>query len=96
MTLPDPRVSVVMPVYNVAAHVAQAIESVLAQTFDAFELLVVDDGGAAGPRLGGLLPFRRACQIPDQDPVMPLALLDEPDHRVEFGVGDLGGGLDVP
>lgn len=45
MTLPDPRVSVVMPVYNVAAHVAQAIESVLAQTFDAFELIVVDDGG---------------------------------------------------
>lgn len=39
-----PIVSVVMPVFNGAAFLAQAIDSVLAQTFENFELLVIDDG----------------------------------------------------
>ena len=41
-----PSVSVVMPVYNTAAYVEAAIDSVLAQTFDDFELLVIDDDGS--------------------------------------------------
>lgn len=36
--------SVIMPVYNVEKYLAQAIESVLAQTFPDFELIIVDDG----------------------------------------------------
>lgn len=40
-----PRMSVVMPVYNVEAYVEEAIQSVLDQSFEDFELLVVDDGG---------------------------------------------------
>lgn len=39
-----PRVSVVMPVYNVAAYVEAAVASVLTQDFADFELLIVDDG----------------------------------------------------
>lgn len=42
----NPTVSVVMPVYNVEAYVAEAIDSVLAQTYADFELIVVDDGGS--------------------------------------------------
>ncbi len=41
-----PRVSVVMSVYNEERYVGQAIESILRQTFEDFELVVVDDGSA--------------------------------------------------
>src|SRR3569832_772220 len=39
-----PRVSVLMAAYNSAAYIGEAIESVLNQTMDDFELIVVDDG----------------------------------------------------
>ncbi len=41
-----PAVSVVMPVYNVETYVAEAVRSVLSQSFDDFELVIVDDGGS--------------------------------------------------
>ena len=40
---PSPRVSVIMAAYNSAAYIAQAIESVRAQAFEDWELIVVDD-----------------------------------------------------
>jgi len=40
----QPLVSVVMPVYNVEAYLADSIESVLRQSFNDFELIIVDDG----------------------------------------------------
>ena len=40
----SPKVSVVMPVYNVAPFLRQCINSVLCQTLCDFELILVDDG----------------------------------------------------
>jgi len=39
-----PEFSVIMPVWNRAALVPRAVESVLRQTFNEFELIIVDDG----------------------------------------------------
>ena len=39
-----PTVSVLMPVYNAEPYLAEAVESILGQTFADFELLIVDDG----------------------------------------------------
>ncbi len=43
--MPKPRISVVMPIYNVEEFIAQAVQSVLDQSFKDFELICVDDGG---------------------------------------------------
>lgn len=37
-------ISVCMSMYNVAPYVGECIDSILAQTFEDFELLIVDDG----------------------------------------------------
>jgi glycosyltransferase involved in cell wall biosynthesis len=41
---PAPRVSVVIPAYKVADFVAETLDSVFAQTFPGFEVIVVNDG----------------------------------------------------
>lgn len=41
-----PRVSVVIPAFNPGEHLKRSIASVQDQTFDDWEMLVVDDGGA--------------------------------------------------
>ncbi len=40
-----PQVSIIIPVYNSARHIAACIDSLLAQTMDSLELVFVDDHG---------------------------------------------------
>lgn len=40
----NPKISVIVPVYNVEKYLCSCIDSILAQTFTDFELLLIDDG----------------------------------------------------
>lgn len=40
----EPAVSIIIPAYNVTAYIAAALDSVFAQTFQKFEVIVVNDG----------------------------------------------------
>ena len=40
----SPKVSIIVPVYKVEKYIDRCINSILAQTFKNFELLLVDDG----------------------------------------------------
>jgi glycosyltransferase involved in cell wall biosynthesis len=42
----NPKVTVLMPAYNAGKYIAEAIRSVLGQSFADFELLIVDDGSS--------------------------------------------------
>lgn len=48
MTAPAPLVSVITPFRDVAPYLGQAIDSVLAQSFENWELILVDDGSRDG------------------------------------------------
>ncbi|MDR0528230.1 MAG: glycosyltransferase, partial [Zoogloeaceae bacterium] len=40
---PKPKVSIIVPVYNVEKYIAQCIDSIVSQTFTDFECILVDD-----------------------------------------------------
>src|SRR5205085_2446307 len=45
---PMPRVSVVVPIYNVEHYLEECLESLAAQTFQDLEVVMVDDGSTDG------------------------------------------------
>lgn len=61
MTPKAPKISVIMPAYNVDKYVARAVSSIQNQTLDDFELLVVDDGSQ--DRTGAILDSIAARDI---------------------------------
>lgn len=40
----NPKISVIVPVYNAEKYLHRCVDSILAQTFNDFELLLIDDG----------------------------------------------------
>ena len=44
--MPAPRIAIIIPAFNAAAYIAETLDSVLAQTLPAAEIIVVDDGSA--------------------------------------------------
>jgi glycosyltransferase involved in cell wall biosynthesis len=46
--MPTPRISVIMPVFNAAVYLGEAINSILSQTLSDFEFIIIDDGSTDG------------------------------------------------
>ncbi|MDE5714476.1 MAG: glycosyltransferase, partial [Muribaculaceae bacterium] len=42
--MPYPKISIIVPVYNTEKYLNRCVDSILAQTFTDFELLLIDDG----------------------------------------------------
>ena len=63
------RFSVIIPLYNKAPYVAKAIQSVLAQTFSDYELIVVDDGSKddSATIASQIIEGRQNCRLIHQD-----------------------------
>jgi hypothetical protein len=60
-----PEISVCLPMYNASRHLRECIDSILAQTFEDFELLIVDDGYnyAADLQRMGFIYVYNDCRI---------------------------------
>lgn len=48
MTMPTPKISIIMPFYNAAAYLDQAIQSILNQTLTDFEFIIINDASTDG------------------------------------------------
>ncbi len=44
----EPKISIIVPIYNVEKYLEKCIQSILNQTFNDFELILVDDGSPDG------------------------------------------------
>lgn len=59
MSLPTPKVSIIVPAYNTAAYIGEALESIFAQTYTSYEVIVINDGSPDTEALERVLaPFR--------------------------------------
>ena len=56
---PQPRVSVIMPAYNVSEYIGEALDSVFCQTLDCYEVIVINDGSPDTKALEAVLsPYK--------------------------------------
>lgn len=44
----NPKISVIMPVYNGMPYLPDAVDSILGQTYEEFEFIIIDDAGSDG------------------------------------------------
>ena len=73
-----PKVSILVPVYKAEKTLDACVESILAQTFQDFELLLIDDVGGTAHRLTGVLHLREGDDVADG-----VLLEHQHDHAVQ-------------
>lgn len=84
-----PRISVLVPCYNYAHWVAEAVDSILAQTDVEFELIVINDG-STDDSLQVIRRLQAACMA-SAEPI-PFHVIDQPNAGVSVA---LNAGLKV-
>lgn len=91
MSAPRPTVSVVIPTYNRAHFIGEAIASVRAQTYPCSEIIVVDDGSTdhTATVVAALGPGIRYLQQPNAGPAAAR------NHGIANACGDLIAFLDT-
>jgi glycosyltransferase involved in cell wall biosynthesis len=88
-----PHVSVVVPLYNKRATIRRTVESILAQTYADFELLIIDDGSTdGGPDLIEQEYMDTRLRVIRQENAGPAAARN---HGAEVARGDLITFLDA-
>jgi glycosyltransferase involved in cell wall biosynthesis len=89
-----PCISVLMPVYNAEAYIAEAVESILAQTYRDFEFIIIDDGSTdrSLPMLERYAAHDERIQLSSKPNAGYLARLNE---MVENARGDLIARMDA-
>ncbi|NEN87749.1 MAG: glycosyltransferase [Okeania sp. SIO3H1] len=90
-TTTTPRVSVIIPVYNGDRYICQAIESVLAQTYQSYEIIVIDDGSTDNTHLV-LEPYVEAIRYVYQENQGVSAARN---HGIDLAQGELIAFLDA-
>lgn len=88
-----PRLSVVMPVYNARPFVADAVASILGQTYRDLELIVVDDGSTDGS-VDELQRFDDPRLVISQLP-RNAGIARALDHGLSLAQGELIGRMDA-
>jgi len=73
----QPKVSVVMGIYNCESTLAQAIDSILAQTYTNWELILCDDGSTDGT-------YALAQKYKDQYPDQIILLKNERNRKLSY------------
>jgi glycosyltransferase involved in cell wall biosynthesis len=81
-----PEVSVIIPAYNRYAMLREAIDSVFAQSFNAFDLIVIDDGSTDGTaehlaRPDVWFPFPQGKGLGVGSPARPSFRFERIEHR---------------
>lgn len=89
-----PLVSVIMPVYNGEKYLAEAIESILAQTFTDFELLIVDDGSTDDSAAIIRSYEERESRIRFFQLPRNMGMADARNHGIAAARGDYIAGMD--
>ena len=90
-----PAVSVILSVYNGEKYLAEAIDSILAQTFSDFELIIVDDGSSDSTASIARAYAQRDSRIRFMQLARNMGLADARNHGIAAARGEFATMMDA-